>query len=123
MHGCYAGNTKKRSVDLGEPDSFRHTFEEHVQALLQQKPGARQHPQSDRDRDPGVNPAPGCEFDDDGGDDHAHRSQHIAPHFEVCAFHVQARILARPELATLENRTPAAAKARAPITERLRLFI
>ena len=48
-------------VYLGHPETFRHAFQQNVQALTQESPGARHHPQADRHGDHGVDGRPSRE--------------------------------------------------------------
>ncbi|MDT4814617.1 hypothetical protein FQZ97_476250 [compost metagenome] len=97
MQVVQAGHARlrlQRALDLGQVDLVGHAFEQHVEALAQEAPGARQHPQADGDGDHRVDPGPAGETDDERARDHADGAEHVGPHLEVRALHVEALVLA-----------------------------
>ena len=86
----HAGLSTHRGAHLLQVDALGHAFQQHVDRLAQQHPGARQHPQADQQRQHRVEPVPAGGADQQRADDHRHRTEHVAPHFQIGALHVQA---------------------------------
>ncbi len=90
VHVEHARIVLQQAADRLDVHLARNAFQQHVHALAEQGPGARQHPEADGHGHRRVHPGPAGEVDDDGAGDDAHRPQQVGPDFQVGALDVQA---------------------------------
>ncbi|KAG1258727.1 hypothetical protein G6F65_015484 [Rhizopus arrhizus] len=87
QHGRVAGQA---IAHLGHVHALGHAFQQHVDRLAHQHVGARQYPQADQHGQDRVDRLPAGPLDQQRAGDHRHRAQHVRPHFQVGALHVEA---------------------------------
>ncbi|CRD47371.1 exported hypothetical protein [Stenotrophomonas maltophilia] len=90
MHVHYRGMAGQAVAHLGHVHALGHAFQQHVDRLAHQHPGARQHPQADQHRQDRIDRLPAGELDQHRTRNHRHRAEHVRPHFQVGALHVEA---------------------------------
>src|SRR5215216_6672864 len=85
-----AGDAGHLTADLGGIDAGRGLFEQDVDRVAQELPGASQDEQADEHADQGVGVAPAGENDDGGGDYGPCGAEHIGKHMPQNALEVEA---------------------------------
>uniref|UniRef100_A0A0N4Z8D5 Uncharacterized protein n=1 Tax=Parastrongyloides trichosuri TaxID=131310 RepID=A0A0N4Z8D5_PARTI len=88
-HPRHGGDRRSHSL---QGQVLGHAFQQDMGGVLQEHPGARQHPQTDADRDHRINPGPARQHDEDGPADHPDGTQHVGPDLEIGPLHIQAGV-------------------------------
>src|SRR3546814_988181 len=99
MGTLHARDRADRPAHLIQEHATRHALQQDVRRIAQQNPGPREHPKADSDRDDRIDPGHTGEANGYRPGDDPDLAEHVSPDFEICAFEIEAPLLAGPQQA------------------------